>query len=84
MHSQRIIVVRYRSSVLGQGEFWRGPACRIEDIRNRTARTLARLTARDGQTRADGMWQTMCETDAHRRRAGRGQDYEGQGGGRTL
>jgi len=50
------IVVTYESEVLGSGEFWRGPAERIPEIRNIVARKMAREVARTGKPVTVGMW----------------------------
>lgn len=50
------IVVTYSSEILGSGEFWRGPANRLREIRNIPARRLAERVAVDGKPRLLGMW----------------------------
>lgn len=51
-----MIVVSYKSEVLGAGEFWRGPDDRIKEIRNIPARRLAAEVVTDGKPRSAGMW----------------------------
>lgn len=64
-HRDPIIVVSYKSEVLGKGEFWRGPASQIDTIHNICAQQLARLTSKDGQPHKDGMWRsTLAATPA--------------------
>jgi hypothetical protein len=48
--------VEVKNAILGDSVFWEGPSERLEDIRNIPARDLARLVAKDGQTRKSGMW----------------------------
>jgi hypothetical protein len=48
--------VTFQSEILGSGEFWRGDAEKISEIRNIPAREAAKHVARDGQTRFVGMW----------------------------
>ena len=50
------IVVETKSDVVGNGVFWRGPADRIDEIRNIPARKAAKLVAEDGKKRVIGMW----------------------------
>lgn len=52
------IVITYESEVLGSGEFWRGPANRISEIRNIPARRAAEklLENDDGKPVSGGMW----------------------------
>ena len=51
-----ILRVEVKNAILGDSVFWEGPSERLEDIRNIPARDLARLVAKDGQTRKNGMW----------------------------
>lgn len=51
-----MIVVSFASEVLGSGEFWRGPADRIREIRNIPARRMAEAVVKDGKPRVAGMW----------------------------
>lgn len=51
-----VIVVEVRNQILGDSEFWRGPADRVGEIRSIPARMIAKLTAQDGKPRIDGMW----------------------------
>lgn len=55
------IVVEYKSTVLGPGVFWRGPAERVGEIHNIPARETARLVAKDGKPRVCGMWHVSAE-----------------------
>lgn len=56
-----LIVVEVKNQILGDSEFWRGPVTRIDDIRNIPARETARLVAKDGKARANGMWHVRVE-----------------------
>lgn len=51
-----VIVVEVKNDILGNDEFWRGPADRISEIRNIPARRLAELVCADGLPRKSGMW----------------------------
>lgn len=51
-----MIVVEYKSDVVGSGEFWRGAETDIAQIRNIPARRLAKAVAMDGKERTSGMW----------------------------
>ena len=51
-----MIVVEYKSDILGSGTFWRGDKSEIEQIRNIPARRLAVQVVADGVTRTSGMW----------------------------
>ena len=68
------IVVEYKSTVLGPGVFWRGPAERVGEIHNIPARETARLVAKDGKPRVCGMWHVSAEEqypdEAHTGEAG--------------
>lgn len=50
------IIVEFHSEVLGNGEFWRGPANKVAEIRNVVARELAQYVSLDGKARTVGMW----------------------------
>ena len=58
------IIVEYKSTVLGPGVFWRGPAERVGEIHNIPARETARLVAKAGKfgtvqtRRAMKLWRT--------------------------
>jgi hypothetical protein len=51
-----MIVVEYKSDVLGSGTFWRGDESEVREIRNIPARQLAVQVAADGVKRKSGMW----------------------------
>jgi len=57
-----IIIVEVKNEILGNDEFWRGPAERIGEIRNIPARQLAELVAADGKPRKNGMWHVHALT----------------------
>ena len=50
------IVVEVKNEILRDGEFWRGPADHINEIRNIAVRRLAKLVCTDGMSRKIGMW----------------------------
>lgn len=56
-----MIIVEYKSDVLGNGELWRGDEKDVAQIRNICAREIAYKTAKDGQPRVDGMWHVRQE-----------------------
>ena len=58
------IVVETKSDVIGNGVFWRGPADRINEIRNIPARKTAELVAKDGKSRVCGMWHVSTVPNA--------------------
>jgi hypothetical protein len=58
MRDDPIIVVSVENEFLGSGEFWRGPASRINECRNICGQGIARLTWKDGKPHADGMWRS--------------------------
>lgn len=58
------ILVETKNEVLGDAVFWRGPAERIDEIRNIAARQTARLVAKDGKKRVCGMWHVSAITAA--------------------
>ena len=51
-----MIVVEYKSDVLGNGTFWRGDESDIKQIRNIPAQRLAVQVVADGVKRSSGMW----------------------------
>lgn len=55
------IVVEVKNEILGDSTFWRGPVTEIDRIRNIPARETARLVAKDGKARANGMWRVRAE-----------------------
>lgn len=68
-----MIVVSFKSEVLGAGEFWRGPEDRVDEIRNIPARRMAKCVIADGKTRSAGMWTVEKKDWPHGLRA---QDRE--------
>ena len=48
--------VEVKNAILGDCVFWEGPAEKLDEIRNYPARDLARIVAKDGKARRDGMW----------------------------
>jgi hypothetical protein len=58
-----MIIVEYRSEILGNGEFWRGPEDRINEIRNIPARAAAAAVVADGKPKFIGMWSVRQEKD---------------------
>lgn len=52
----RTVVVEVKNEVLGDGEFWRGPENRINEIRSIPAKRTAELVVKDGKPRKCGMW----------------------------
>jgi hypothetical protein len=53
----KTVTVSYKSEILGEGIFWKGPEKDIKQIRNIPARRMAELVVVDGKTRNSGMWQ---------------------------
>lgn len=51
-----IIKVEFKSDVLGNDVFWKGPGANIMNIKNLVARKLAEGVVVDGVTRSAGMW----------------------------
>lgn len=51
-----MIIVEYKSDVVGTGVLWRGAESDISMIRNVVARDLAKQVVKDGKARTDGMW----------------------------
>lgn len=56
-----MIIVEFKSEILGNGELWRGAEKDIAQIRNICAREAAELVAKDGNPRVDGMWHVRQE-----------------------
>lgn len=61
MTEERTVVVEVKNEILGDGEFWRGPASRISEIRNIPARQTATRVVQDGKPRQCGMWHVRIE-----------------------
>lgn len=51
-----MIRVSYTSEILGSGTFWEGEDNSVKEIRNISARKLAKKVVMDGETRELGMW----------------------------
>jgi len=51
-----IIKVEVKNDLLGDSIFWEGDSKNIDQIRNIPARNLAKIVARDGVSRKNGMW----------------------------
>lgn len=56
-----MIIVEVKNEILGDSEFWRGPADRICEIRNIPARITAQQVVQDGKPRVCGMWHVRLE-----------------------
>ena len=56
-----MIIVEYKSDVVGNGELWRGSESDISMIRNVVARDLAKRVVKDGKEHKDGMWTVRKE-----------------------
>jgi hypothetical protein len=56
------IKVEVKSTVLGDSIFWEGDVLNINEIRNNVAKDLAKMVAKDGNPRKEGMWHVSSTT----------------------